>query len=158
MDRIFAGLCALLMHPRRVARSAIILKPSTILGFHRSLVKRKYRLLLSPLHRGKPGPKGPSKELIDAIVAMKQRNPSWGCPRPFDTSVLELRSRSAESVSSMVGQPPDTRYYGGKNGPLRSTLTGLCFILHLLVAIQRKCWFELSCTILAAHILSAVCH
>ena len=29
----------------------------------------------------KPGPKGPSHEVIAAIVDMKQRNPSWGCPR-----------------------------------------------------------------------------
>ena len=29
----------------------------------------------------KPGPKGPSQELIQAIVAMKQRNPRLGCPR-----------------------------------------------------------------------------
>jgi hypothetical protein len=41
MDRIIAGLCAPLMRPIRVIRSAIILKPSIILGFHRSLVKRK---------------------------------------------------------------------------------------------------------------------
>jgi putative transposase len=30
---------------------------------------------------GKPGPKGPSREVIDAIVAMKERNPRFGCPR-----------------------------------------------------------------------------
>jgi len=29
----------------------------------------------------RPGPKGPNQELIDAVVAMKQRNPRWGCPR-----------------------------------------------------------------------------
>ena len=29
----------------------------------------------------KPGPKGPSQEIIAAVVDMKQRNPSWGCPR-----------------------------------------------------------------------------
>ncbi|MGB5670703.1 MAG: helix-turn-helix domain-containing protein, partial [Sedimenticolaceae bacterium] len=29
----------------------------------------------------KLGPKGPSRELIQAIVAMKQRNPRFGCPR-----------------------------------------------------------------------------
>ena len=29
----------------------------------------------------KPGPKGPSQEVIAAVVDMKQRNPSWGCPR-----------------------------------------------------------------------------
>src|SRR5204862_7717490 len=29
----------------------------------------------------KPGPKGPTAELIRAVVEMKQRNPTWGCPR-----------------------------------------------------------------------------
>src|SRR5206468_1570806 len=29
----------------------------------------------------KPGPKGPSHEVMAAVVDMKQRNPSWGCPR-----------------------------------------------------------------------------
>ena len=29
----------------------------------------------------KPGPKGPSQDVISAVVDMKQRNPSWGCPR-----------------------------------------------------------------------------
>jgi hypothetical protein len=28
-----------------------------------------------------PGPTGPSPDVIAAVVAMKQRNPSWGCPR-----------------------------------------------------------------------------
>jgi hypothetical protein len=28
----------------------------------------------------RPGPKGPSKDIIGAVVAMKQRNPTWGCP------------------------------------------------------------------------------
>jgi putative transposase len=80
-DRIIAGLCALLMRPARMLRSAIVLKPSTLLHFHHVLIKRKYRLLFSPKHRSKPGPKGPDKELIEAIVEMKRRNPTWGCPR-----------------------------------------------------------------------------
>ena len=29
----------------------------------------------------KPGPKGPSQDVIAAVVDMKQRNPTWGCPR-----------------------------------------------------------------------------
>jgi putative transposase len=45
------------------------------------LIKRQYRLLFSANGRRKPGFKGPSQELIDAILASKQRNPSWGCPR-----------------------------------------------------------------------------
>jgi hypothetical protein len=28
-----------------------------------------------------PGPKGPSEEVVAAVVDMKQRNPIWGCPR-----------------------------------------------------------------------------
>jgi len=80
-DRIIADLCAMLMRPGRILRSAVILKPSTILGFHRTLVGRKYQLLFTPKTRGKPGPKGPSRELIETIVALKQRNPNWGCPK-----------------------------------------------------------------------------
>src|SRR5437588_5498625 len=80
-DRIIAGFCTLLMRPARVLRSAIVLRPSTLLRFHHMLIKRKYRLLFSPTRRRRPGPKGPAKELIDAVVEMKRRNPRWGCPR-----------------------------------------------------------------------------
>src|SRR5262249_57914547 len=80
-DRIIAGLCTLLMHRSRVLRCGIALKPSTLLLFHHLLTKRKYRMLFSSERGRRPGPKGPAKELIDAVVAMKRRNPSWGCPR-----------------------------------------------------------------------------
>src|SRR2546422_8635101 len=80
-DRIVAGLCALLMRHGRLIRSAIVLKPSTLLSLHRALKDRKYRLLFSPKARKKPGPKGPSQEVMAAVVDMKQRNPTWGCPR-----------------------------------------------------------------------------
>ena len=74
-DRIIASLCTLFMRPARVLRSAIVLKPSTLLHLHSVLRKRKYRFLFSPERRHRPGPKGPKKDLIDAVVAMKRRNP-----------------------------------------------------------------------------------
>ena len=80
-DRIIAGFCSLLIHPGRLIRSAIVLKPSTLMRFHRALKDRKYRLLFSPKSWKKPGPKGPGHEVIAAVVQMKQRNPTWGCPR-----------------------------------------------------------------------------
>src|SRR5438128_5639789 len=80
-DRILAGLCTLLMRPARVLRSAVVLKTSTLLHFHTMLIKQKYRLLFSPKRVRRPGPKGPTKELIDAIVEMKRRNRTWGCKR-----------------------------------------------------------------------------
>src|SRR5499433_3699131 len=80
-DRIIAGLFTVFMRPARVLRSAIVLKPSTLLHLHSVLCNRKYRMLFSPRHRRRPGPKGPNKDLIEAVVAMKRRNPGWGCPR-----------------------------------------------------------------------------
>jgi hypothetical protein len=77
---LIAGFCSLRIKPKRLLRSAIALKPSTLLNFHRALVQRKYRLLFSPKSRGKPGPKGPDQNFIRAVVDMKQRNPRWGCP------------------------------------------------------------------------------
>src|SRR5262249_18614474 len=80
-DRIIAGLCSLLMRPARVLRSGLALKPSTLFHFHKLLTKQKYRLLFSPRRVRRPGPKGPTKELIDAVVEMKRRNRTWGCKR-----------------------------------------------------------------------------
>src|ERR1700681_2384000 len=39
------------------------------------------RLFSHPSPGVRPGPKGPNKELLEAVVQMKQRNPTWGCPR-----------------------------------------------------------------------------
>src|SRR6516162_7502006 len=80
LDRLIAGFCSLWIKPRRFCRVAIAFKPSTLLNFHRVLVQRKYHLLFSPKHKTKPGPKGPTADLIRAVVEMKQRNPTWGCP------------------------------------------------------------------------------
>jgi hypothetical protein len=81
MDRLLMGIYALFIHPKRISKVAKIIKPSTLLKFHKALVKRKYQLLFSPKRHGKPGPKGPSKELIQAIIDMKTRNPGYGYPR-----------------------------------------------------------------------------
>src|SRR5438105_15051791 len=43
-DRLVAGLCALLIRPAHLIRSAIVLRPSTILTLHQALRNRKYRL------------------------------------------------------------------------------------------------------------------
>src|ERR1700730_11884865 len=71
----------LLMRPSRLVRSAIVLKPSTLLRLRRALIRRKYRRLFSSTVPTKPGPKGPSQDVIAAVVDMKGRNPTWGCPR-----------------------------------------------------------------------------
>ena len=59
----------------------MIVKPFTLLRFHRALVDRKYSRLFSNKGNKRPGPKGPSQALINAIVELKRRNPRFGCPR-----------------------------------------------------------------------------
>ena len=39
-DRLALGVCTLLVSPKRLSKMAVILKPSTLLYFHRALVKR----------------------------------------------------------------------------------------------------------------------
>src|SRR5450631_3005102 len=82
LDRIVLGLTTLFVNPHRISKLSAILKPATLFKFHKALVERKYRLLFSSSFRGrKPGPKGPSAELIAAIVELKRRNPRFGCVR-----------------------------------------------------------------------------
>ncbi len=81
IDRFLFGFCSLFLDPRRIQRAAVIIRPSTLLRFHALLKSRKYRLLYSSGRKGKPGPKGPSPELIQAIVGLKLRNPCFGCLR-----------------------------------------------------------------------------
>jgi putative transposase len=82
LDRFVLGLTTLFVSPRRIPKLSVLVKPATLFKFHKALVDRKYHLLFSSSsQRRKPGPKGPSAELIAAIVEMKRRNPRFGCMR-----------------------------------------------------------------------------
>jgi transposase InsO family protein len=81
-DRLLCGFWSMFLSPGRLRKAAIALQPSTLLAFHHALVRRKYRQLFSSRScPKKPGPKGPSDALIQAIVELKSRNPRFGCPR-----------------------------------------------------------------------------
>jgi len=80
LDRFAFGLITLFVNPRRIPKLSKIVRPATLLRFHKSLVDRKYHMLFSSSgDPSKPGPKGPSAELIAAIVELKRRNPRFGC-------------------------------------------------------------------------------
>src|SRR5271170_5590930 len=90
-DRLMLGFWTLLVSPKRLRKVAVITKASTLLRLHQALVKRKYHLLYSSQRTRRPGPKGPSGELIAAVVEMKRRNPRMGC------------RKIAEQISSAFG-------------------------------------------------------
>ena len=81
LDRFVLGFCSLFLSLRRINQAAVIIRPSTLLKFHHWLKQHKYRLLYSSSRPNKPGPKGPSQEIINTVVELKRRNPQFGCPR-----------------------------------------------------------------------------
>ena len=86
-DRLVAGLCALLVRPRRLIRSAIVLKPATLLSLHRAITQRKYRRLFSSCVPMKPVPKRPPPKIVAAIVDMKRRN---SLPDPLNMAIMAI--------------------------------------------------------------------
>jgi putative transposase len=79
LDRVLPGFWTLFLDPGRITRVGTIVQAGTLLKFHDALKQRKYRLLYSC--KKQTGPKGPSREVIGAIVAIKERNPRFSCPR-----------------------------------------------------------------------------
>jgi putative transposase len=123
MDRIVAGLCSLWIRPSSLRRVAIVFKPSTFLGFHRAMVQCKYRLLFSPKQKRKPGPKGPSAELIRAVIDMKERNPSWGSPQIADQINLAFGTSINKDVVRRI-LAAHYRSEPGSDGPSWLTFLG----------------------------------
>jgi putative transposase len=106
------------MRPHRISKLSVVLKPATLLKFHQTLVDGKYRRLFSSSGGPrKPGPKGPSSQLIAAIVAMKQRNPNFGCVRIAQqishTFGLDIDKDIVRRVLARHYRPDDS----GCNGP-----------------------------------------
>jgi putative transposase len=80
-DRLILAFCTSFISPSRISKVAVVVKPATLLRFHKALVQRKYRRLFGSTAFKKPGPKGPSPELVAAIIDLKQMNPRMGCPQ-----------------------------------------------------------------------------
>jgi transposase InsO family protein len=118
LDRFVLGLTMLFIRPHRIPRLGTLLKPATLLGIHKALVNRKYRLLFSsPGVRRKPGPKGPSAEVIAAVVDMKTRNPKFGYLRIAQQISHDFRIEIDKDVVRRVLQKYYRPNHPGTNGP-----------------------------------------
>jgi len=116
-DRLLFGLASFCLRPRRLARVALIVRPSTLLRCHRALTELKLRWLYSSARVSrKPGPKGPCPELIDAILECKRRNPHLGCPKIAEQLA---KSFDIELDKDTVRRVLAERYHprGQDNGP-----------------------------------------
>jgi hypothetical protein len=65
------------------ARVAVRRRPESLdsVAFSQDADEANVPPAVLPQTPSRPGPKGPLKEWIDAVVQMKRRNPTWGCKR-----------------------------------------------------------------------------
>ena len=124
LERVLFGFWALFLSPHRIRRAAVVLRPSSLLRFHAALKQHKYRLLFSPRKGGAPGPEGPARELIQAIVGLKQRNPRFGCPR---IAQQLAKSFGAEIDKDLVRRVLAAHY---RPEPHHNGPSGLTFLGH----------------------------
>jgi putative transposase len=137
----------LFVSPGRIAKLAAVIKPATLFKFHKALVDRKYRLLFSSAYRRrKPGPKGPSAELIAAIVELKRRNPRFGCVRIAQQIAhafgVDIDKDVVRRVLMKHYRPGDS----GTNGP-----SWLTFIGHMKDALWSVDLFRCESILLHSH-------
>ena len=94
-DRVVFALNSLFISSKRLPKLSIIVAHSTILGFHRALVNRKYSKLFSNKHPKKPGPKGHHWTLLSSLLKLKP------CQRPLGRthSLSESSAQFVESTS-----------------------------------------------------------
>jgi putative transposase len=103
-DRFVLGFCAFFVSPERLGKTAVMPKASTLLRFHPALVKRKYHLLYTSRARRRPGPKGPSRPLFNAVIEMKRRNARFGCRKIAEQTRARSVWRSIKMSSGTIDQ------------------------------------------------------
>jgi len=115
------------------------------MSFHRALVRRKYRLLFTPKRRGKPGPKGPSPELIAAICEMRRRNPTFGYQRIAHQLSLVLDVKLDKDVVRRVL----TKHY--RPDPSNRGPSWLTFLGHAKDSLWSLDFFRCESLVLKTH-------
>jgi hypothetical protein len=137
-DRVVLGWLSLVVSPNRLRSISVVVKPATLLKFHRAMVKRKYQRLYGHSGQRRPGPKGPSKELIAAIVErlIGTIRREYLDHVPFWNS-LDLQRKLNEfkdyynnhrSHSALSGQSPEK--YNPSVKPLTATLSNYSWRSH----------------------------
>ena len=81
IDRFIFAITTFFIPFKKLSRVAIIVKPATILKFHRALVNKKYSILFGSKGRVKLGHKGFDVSIVNLVLEIKERNPRYGCPK-----------------------------------------------------------------------------
>ena len=121
IQRLILACAAHFVPARRLRRVSIIIKPATILKFHRYLVNKK----LSRLYSNKTQKKGRppiNPDIVHLVIEIKKKNPSFGCPRIAAT--VEDRTGVSISIESVRRILKRMNLTGPGNGPSWLTFIG----------------------------------
>ena len=102
-------LAALIDRLPRTAWSALLVRPETVLGWHRDLVRRKWAAYRRRPRRGRPPLDEECRELI---IRMARENPSWGYIRIRGELLTLGQMVSATAIRSVLKRarvPPSGR-------------------------------------------------
>ena len=144
-DRFILGTLMGMMNPKRLTKIAIAIKPATFLKFQQALIKKKYHLLFSNQSPKKPGPKGPSQAVIDAVLSMKKLNPSFGCPR----IAMQINHSFGVNIDKDVVRRILNTYYTPNDNP--DGPSWLTFIGHMKDSLWSVDLFKCESILLKTH-------
>ena len=122
-DRFILALGSLFVSPSRIPACSHP-EAQNLVEIPRGTQESKYRWLFSSGGHRRPGPKGPWKELIDAIVEFKRRNPRVGCPR----IALEIAHAFGIDIDKDVVRRVLAKHYrpgAGTDGPSWLSFIGI---------------------------------
>jgi putative transposase len=94
-DRFLFGLLAHFINEKRLHKVAVIIRPATVISFHKALVKRKYSKLYSNKTKKKSGRNPQDQILIDLVIEMKKTNPSFS----YGRISMQIFSASGTTIS-----------------------------------------------------------
>lgn len=125
-------LSALAMRLPRSAWGALIVRPETVLGWHRALVRRKWAAYSS---RGRPGRPRMPEECRHLILHLAKENPKWGYVR-IRGELLKLGYVvSSTAIRNLL------RKHGIPSSPHRSRLSWRQFLRAQASAIVAADYF-----------------
>ena len=107
--RLFFAVVSTWIPARRLMRCAIVIKPASIISFHRWLVGRKYSKILG--NNGRRGRPSVTKEIRELIIEIKARNQIFGCPQiaaiVFDRTGVRVSDETVRRI--LAKHRPDTK-------------------------------------------------
>ena len=114
---------------RQLRQSVLIFTPETFLGWHRTLVRRKWTQKQSR-RRGRPRK---DAEVEAVVVRLAQENPTWGY-RKIEGELLKLGVKIGKTTVGEI-----LRRHGIPPAPQRGRSTWRTFLNHYLSTFSTSC-------------------